>query len=91
MINIYFYRVRNRTNVIESWKGCVGVPAVDDRVLLGDARVNGIVREVTWSKPEPYGPQVVDVYVDLVATRASAIGVQYGDHNVQSNVFNAVA
>lgn len=90
-INIYFYRTRNRGHVIEQWDGCTAVPRPGDTVRLGEAQAEGTVMEVTWSKPNPAGPQIAYVYVNLFTTKVNvsgATGVQFGDYNNQNNVFN---
>jgi len=90
MIKVYFYRTRNRVNVIDKWEDCTAVPRQGDGVRLGPAQAHGTVTEVCWSKPDPAGLQVVDVYVTLHAVKTAAMsGVQIGDHGTQSNVFNA--
>jgi hypothetical protein len=89
-INVYFYRTRNHDNVIDKWEDCAAVPRPGDTVRLGPAQAQGTVMEVCWSKPDPAGLQVADVYVNLFAVKAEPggmIGVQIGSHGVQTNVF----
>ncbi len=86
-VTIYFYRTRNRDNVIERWERCVVVPAVGITVLLGEDQAHARVDEVRLSKPNPHGLQIADVYVTIPTEAHSMRGVQYGDHNIQHNVF----
>lgn len=92
MINVYFYRNRNRDHVIEKWEGCTAVPRSGDGVRLGETHAHGTVMEVVWSKskPGPDAPQIADAYVNLHAARADMsgmTGVQIGNGGVQTNVF----
>lgn len=67
-INIYFYRTTNTRNVLHSWGGCAAVPAVGDTVQLTTApdAADWEVKRIIWSKPDPNGPQVVDILITPV-------------------------